>query len=46
MRNGVVLFSSDRGIRPAALAKAAEDRGFDTIYVPSPMQPPCMRAWR
>ena len=31
MRNGIVLFTSDRGISPAALAKAAEERGFDTL---------------
>ena len=34
MRNGLVLFSSDRGITPAGFAKAGEERGFDTIYVP------------
>ena len=34
MRNGLVLFSSDRGITPAGLARAGEERGFDTIYVP------------
>lgn len=43
MRNGVVLFSSDRGITPAALAKAAEDRGFDTIYVPEHTHIPVKR---
>ena len=34
MRHGVVLFTSDRGITPADAAVAAEERGFDTIYVP------------
>jgi probable F420-dependent oxidoreductase len=34
MRHGIVLFTSDRGITPARAAKAAEDAGFDTIYVP------------
>jgi probable F420-dependent oxidoreductase len=43
MRNGVVLFSSDRGITPAELAKAAEDRGFDTIYVPEHTHIPVRR---
>lgn len=43
MRNGLVLFSSDRGITPAALAKAAEDRGFDTIYVPEHTHIPVKR---
>src|SRR3954470_7428069 len=43
MRNGIVLFTSDRGIRPAALAKAAEERGFDTIYVPEHTHIPVKR---
>lgn len=43
MRNGIVLFTSDRGIRPAVLAKAAEDRGFDTIYVPEHTHIPVRR---
>jgi probable F420-dependent oxidoreductase len=43
MRNGVVLFTSDRGITPAALARAAEDRGFDTIYVPEHTHIPVKR---
>jgi probable F420-dependent oxidoreductase len=43
MRNGVVLFSSDRGIRPAELAKAAEERGFDTFYVPEHTHIPVRR---
>ena len=43
MRNGVVLFSSDRGITPAELAQAAEERGFDTIYVPEHTHIPVRR---
>lgn len=43
MRNGIVLFTSDRGIRPAVLAKAAEDRGFDTLYVPEHTHIPVRR---
>ncbi len=43
MRNGVVLFSSDRGITPADLAVAAEERGFDTIYVPEHTHIPVRR---
>src|ERR1700754_2567409 len=43
MRNGLVLFSSDRGITPAALAKAAEERGFDTFYVPEHTHIPVRR---
>jgi probable F420-dependent oxidoreductase len=43
MRNGIVLFTSDRGITPAELAKAAEERGFDTIYVPEHTHIPVRR---
>ena len=43
MRNGIVLFTSDRGIKPADLAKAAEERGFDTIYVPEHTHIPVKR---
>ncbi len=43
MRNGLVLFSSDRGITPAELAVAAEERGFDTIYVPEHTHIPVRR---
>ncbi|MGO4257430.1 LLM class F420-dependent oxidoreductase [Marmoricola sp. RAF53] len=43
MRNGIVLFTSDRGITPARAAKAAEDAGFDTIYVPEHTHIPVKR---
>ena len=43
MRNGIVLFTSDRGITPARLAQAAEERGFDTIYVPEHTHIPVRR---
>jgi probable F420-dependent oxidoreductase len=43
MRHGIVLFTSDRGIRPAALARAAEERGFDTFYVPEHTHIPVKR---
>lgn len=43
MRNGIVLFTSDRGITPAAAARAAEERGFDTIYVPEHTHIPVRR---
>lgn len=43
MRNGLVLFTSDRGILPADLAKAAEERGFDTFYVPEHTHIPVKR---
>ena len=34
MDYGLVLFTSDRGITPAAAAKLADDHGFTTFYVP------------
>lgn len=34
MDYGLVLFTSDRGITPAAAAKLADDHGFRTFYVP------------
>ncbi|MCE4267516.1 LLM class F420-dependent oxidoreductase [Rhodococcus sp. MS16] len=43
MRHGVVLFTSDRGIMPARLAQAAEERGFDAIYVPEHTHIPVKR---
>jgi probable F420-dependent oxidoreductase len=38
-----VLFTSDRGITPAALGRAAEERGFDTFYVPEHTHIPVRR---
>ncbi|HEU5392264.1 MAG TPA: LLM class F420-dependent oxidoreductase [Streptosporangiaceae bacterium] len=43
MRHGIVLFTSDRGITPAQAAKAAEERGFDTFYVPEHTHIPVKR---
>jgi probable F420-dependent oxidoreductase len=43
MRHGVVLFTSDRGITPAAAARAAEAAGFDTFYVPEHTHIPVRR---
>jgi probable F420-dependent oxidoreductase len=43
MRHGVVLFASDRGIRPAEAAQAAEAAGFDTFYVPEHTHIPVRR---
>lgn len=39
----VVLFTSDRGITPAAAAKAAEDAGFHAFYVPEHSHIPTSR---
>ncbi|MGV9409023.1 LLM class F420-dependent oxidoreductase [Nocardia sp. NPDC003693] len=43
MRFGVVLFTSDRGITPAVAAKAAEDRGFRSFFVPEHTHIPVKR---
>jgi probable F420-dependent oxidoreductase len=43
MRFGIVLFTSDRGIAPAACAKAAEDAGFYSFYVPEHTHIPVRR---
>jgi probable F420-dependent oxidoreductase len=43
MRHGIVLFTSDRGMTPAAMAAAAEERGFDTFYVPEHTHIPVRR---
>jgi probable F420-dependent oxidoreductase len=44
MRHGIVLFTSDRGITPGDAAKAAEDAGFDTFYVPEHTHIPVKRS--
>ena len=43
MDYGLVLFTSDRGIRPATAAKLAEDHGFHTFYVPEHTHIPVKR---
>jgi probable F420-dependent oxidoreductase len=43
MRVGIVLFTSDRGIPPARAARAAEERGFDSFYVPEHTHIPVKR---
>ena len=43
MDYGLVLFTSDRGITPAAAAKLAEDHGFETFYVPEHTHIPVKR---
>jgi alkanesulfonate monooxygenase SsuD/methylene tetrahydromethanopterin reductase-like flavin-dependent oxidoreductase (luciferase family) len=40
---GLVLFTSDRGITPAAAATLAEDHGFATFYVPEHTHIPVKR---
>jgi probable F420-dependent oxidoreductase len=43
VRFGIVLFTSDRGITPAAAARAAEAHGFDSFYVPEHTHIPVRR---
>ena len=43
MDYGLVLFTSDRGITPAAAAKLADDHGFTTFYVPEHTHIPIKR---
>lgn len=43
MKHGLVLFTSDRGITPAAAAKLADDHGFTTFYVPEHTHIPVKR---
>jgi probable F420-dependent oxidoreductase len=43
VRYGAVLFTSDRGITPAAAASAAEKVGLDTFYVPEHTHIPVKR---
>ncbi|WP_326949929.1 TIGR03619 family F420-dependent LLM class oxidoreductase [Amycolatopsis sp. NBC_01307] len=43
MDYGIVLFTSDRGITPAAAAQAAEAAGFATFYVPEHTHIPVKR---
>ena len=43
MDYGLVLFTSDRGISPAAAAKLADDHGFKTFYVPEHTHIPVKR---
>lgn len=43
MRFGITLFTSDRGITPAAAAAAAENAGFSSFYVPEHTHIPVSR---
>jgi probable F420-dependent oxidoreductase len=43
VRFGLVLFTQDRGITPANAARAAEDHGFHTFYVPEHTHIPVKR---
>lgn len=43
MDYGLVLFTSDRGITPAAAARLADEHGFSTFYVPEHTHIPVKR---
>src|SRR6059058_2280733 len=44
MRYGVTTFLTDRSIGPIELARAAEERGLDSLYVPEHTHIPTSRA--
>ncbi|HEX6311738.1 MAG TPA: TIGR03619 family F420-dependent LLM class oxidoreductase, partial [Acidimicrobiia bacterium] len=44
MRLGVTMFATDRAMPIDALARAAEDRGFSSLYVPEHTHIPSSRA--
>lgn len=43
MKFGVQIFATDYSIRPAALAKAAEERGFESLWFPEHSHIPASR---
>jgi alkanesulfonate monooxygenase SsuD/methylene tetrahydromethanopterin reductase-like flavin-dependent oxidoreductase (luciferase family) len=43
MKYGVVIFPTDYAIRPDELAKAAEERGFESIFFPEHTHIPTSR---
>ncbi|KKF00873.1 LLM class F420-dependent oxidoreductase [Mycolicibacterium obuense] len=43
MKFGVTTFLTDQGVRPAALARALEDRGFDSLFVTEHTHVPASR---
>ena len=34
MKHGLAIFATDEGIDPAELARLAEDRGFESLWLP------------
>lgn len=43
MKIGVYMFSTDYAIRPDDLARAAEERGFESLFLPEHTHIPCSR---
>jgi len=43
MRLGVTMFVTDRSIDPVGLARAVEERGFDSLYLPEHTHIPVSR---
>lgn len=43
MKIGITMFATDRAMNPVALARAAEDRGFASFYVPEHTHIPTSR---
>jgi probable F420-dependent oxidoreductase len=43
MKHGLAIFATDEGIRPAELARLAEDRGFESLFFPEHTHIPAAR---
>jgi len=43
MKTGVFMFSTDYAIRPDDLGRAAEERGFESLFLPEHTHIPCSR---
>lgn len=46
MKVGVAMFFTDYSMRPDELARAAEERGFDSLWAPEHCTPPVTAAYR
>ena len=46
MKIGITMFDTDRGLHPAELATAIEERGFDSLFVPEHSHIPVSRRTR
>ena len=46
MKHGLAIFATDEGIDPSELARVAEERGFESLWVPEHTHIPAARARR
>jgi probable F420-dependent oxidoreductase len=44
VKHGLAIFATDEGISPAKLARLAEDKGFESLFVPDHTHIPVVRA--